>query len=144
MTDILHDLRLVKLALHLETTIEALERDLRDRIPVVPVRAKLRGLFEDGPGHHALRKEAKRLAEQAMDAQTDLTTHDILATLMDCETLAHEFYMRHMDDVSSPGLVAIFSQLAREEAQHRDLVREAQRLLSHYPVNRRAVAFPDA
>lgn len=124
----LSDLRILHLAVSLEDTLERYEENLRNLIPEVVVRAKLRGLFEPGPSHEALREAYKQLSRKAGAAHAGLSTDDVLQTLLECESLARDFYLNHLDRLSDPGLVRLFRQMAAEEEQHVRAVMESMNL----------------
>jgi hypothetical protein len=133
MYRLLNDLRIVRLALHMEEVFERYEENLRSLIPHVPVRARLAPLFEDGPGHEALRRMYADLSREASRSQAEAEPEDLLQTLFECETAAHEFYVYYLDRLSDPRLVHLFQQLRDEEAGHMRIVQEAMMLLGTLP-----------
>lgn len=134
----LSDLRILRLAVDLEHTLEGYETTLRDAIPEVPVRARLRVLFEDGAGHTELRQALRELAAAAERDGGVRDTEDLLQSLYECESLAHEFYVNQLDRLADPRLVDLFKRLASEEMAHRHAVEEAMRTLGTLrPTHRR-------
>jgi hypothetical protein len=129
MHRILSDLRILKLAQHLEDVFEAYEESLRDTIAEVPVRAQLAVLFQDSPAHRLLKTELARLSKEAQEIEPKLDSDDLLQTIHDCELVAHDFYLHQLDHVSSPALVSLLKGLAKEEREHANAVVEAMATL---------------
>ncbi len=120
------DLRILRLALNMEETFERYEEHLRDEIPEPAIRARLAALFEEGPHHRQLRRVHDELSRDVdLRSGSGLTTRDILQTLLDCERGAHEFYLHQLDLLSDPQFVALFRELAAEEAEHMAAVEAA-------------------
>lgn len=135
----LSDLRLLRLALHLEETLERYEEYLRSNLLDVPVRAKLAVLFEQGPYHQRLRQVSEALARVIDADPAPSDTQSVLQTLLDCERIARDFYVRQLDQLSDPVLVEIFQGMASEEARHMEVVRQAMELAQRLAAERRTV-----
>lgn len=133
----LSDLRLLRLALHLEETLERYEDYLRSSLLDVPVRAKLAVLFEQGPYHQRLRQASEALAKWIDADPPPNDTQSVLQTLLDCERIARDFYLRQLDQVSDPVLVDIFQGMAAEETGHMEAVRQAMELAQRLALQRR-------
>lgn len=118
-----NDIRLLRLAIHLEEMYEKYEEYLRDLIPEGKVRAKLAALFLEGPAHERLRRAHASVERRVRPAQ--LSTAEILQTLLDAERGSQAFYRDHLDDLSDPTLVDLFKDMAAEEAHHAAAVQEA-------------------
>lgn len=138
----LSDLRILRLAVDLEETLEGYEQALRDSIPEVPVRARLKILFEEGPAHEALRSALREFAARAQEKGVVADTSDLLQSLRECELAAHEFYVNHLDRLSDPRLVDLFKRLAEEERSHLEAVEAAMAILGtvRAPVRRTQAA----
>lgn len=141
MYRLLSDLRILRLALHMEETFERYEESLRSLIAQVPVRARLAPLFAEGEAHHRLRQAYADLSRQASRLQETADPQDILQTLRECEKGAQEFYMYYLDRLSNPALIELFKSLAEEEAGHGRAVESALELLKDRP---RAPSVPSA
>ena len=129
----LSDLRVLQLATYLEDTIERYEESLRDMVPQVPVRARLAPLFQEGEGHRELKEALAATAQEAERLEGALDTEDVLQVLLECEKIAHGFYIDHLDRLSSPRLVALFQRLADEELGHMRAVEESMKRLRELP-----------
>ena len=137
----LSDLRVLRLATYLEDTMERYEESLRNLIPEVPVRACLAPLFEEGDGHKRLKEAVATTSKRAADVEEELETEDVLQVLLECEKVAHSFYLDQLDRLSNPTLVALFQVLAAEERSHMSAVEGAIRRLHDLP-KARAVPTP--
>lgn len=124
----LSDLRILRLAMDIEESLERYEESLRDNISEVPVRARLHELFSPVGAHADLKRSYDALAALANSPSNQLTTEDILQTLLDCERVARDFYMNQLDRLSDPRLVELFRRLAREESGHASAVEDALRI----------------
>lgn len=131
---LLNDLRILRLALHMEETFERYEENLRHDIPQVPIRAKLAPLFDEGDAHERLRRAFAELSRAAARRQSPADSASILQTLHDCEEAAHEFYLHYLDRLSDPALIQLFKDLAAEEADHAQVVEQAREMLRSFPV----------
>lgn len=125
MYRILSDLRLLELAEYLEGTLERYEESLRDMIPEVPVRAALAPLFDAGPSHDSLKRFHQELKTRATQLKGPQDTQDVLQVLLDCEAVAHQFYLSQLDRLADPRLVTLFSGLANEERTHIQAIHAA-------------------
>jgi rubrerythrin len=125
----LEDLRLLNVAHHLEEAFEGLERELESHIKSDAVRRALEPLFRGGAGHQRLEQELARLRAEMQAAEGSLTERDLLEAIRACEAMAHEFYLRRLDDLSDPRLVALFRDLAAEEGRHEEAVKAAMGLV---------------
>ena len=121
----LSDLRLVEMAEYLEDTFERYEESLRDMIPEVPVRAALAPLFEGGPSHAALKRFHQELTDRANALTEPGDTQDVLQVLLECERVAHQFYLSQLDRLGDPKLVRLFENLANEERGHIGAIQNA-------------------
>ncbi|MBI2078671.1 MAG: hypothetical protein HYT80_09940 [Euryarchaeota archaeon] len=117
----------------MEETIERYEEVLRDMIPQVPVRASLATLFQGGEGHHQLKEALATTTREAEGLEEALDTEDVLQVLLECEKLAHAFYIDQLDRLSNPKLVTLFKRLAEEELAHMHAVEDAMRRLRELP-----------
>lgn len=125
----LSDERLLRLAMHLEETLETYEQYLRDLIPQVVVKAKLAPLFAQGPAHLDLRRAYDRVRQEAARQGSDVQTDDVLQILLECERIARDFYESQLDHLADPALVRIFQALIEEERHHAQVVQEAMAML---------------
>jgi bacterioferritin (cytochrome b1) len=94
------------------------------------VRARLAPLFAGGPAHQGLDQALDVALRDAERAGGTLETDEILQSLLDCERIAHDFYLFQLDRLPDEHLVTLFRQLADEEASHIRAVEDAMRLLS--------------
>lgn len=132
----LSDLRILKMAAYLEETFEAYEKSLRDAILQVPVRARLAKLFEGGPSHKLLKQALRDTEREAQGVYQESDTGGLLQTLLECEKIAHAFYIDQLDRLSSPKLVGLFQEMAAEEATHIEAVEAALRIFEGLPRQR--------
>lgn len=122
------DLRILRLAMDLEDSLERYEESLRDGISEVPVRARLHELFAPSGAHLELKKSYDALAAKAGASKRSFPTEEILQSLLECERVARDFYLNQLDHLSDPSLVELFRALAREEAGHASAVEDALRI----------------
>lgn len=119
----LNDLRILHAAQALQATLGRFERRLRDLVPQEHVRSELDAILE-APGAHSRLGAAQEALERRTWADGAApATRELLQSMLECEEGAHQFYLRQLDRLSDPRLVALFRTAAHEEALHAERIR---------------------
>lgn len=122
------DLRILRLALLYEEAYEPFVRRVaQDLVSDPAVRRRLERLAPPGEAH------AGRVRDLLEEVSARLKPGDALAAgraalqdVVEVERAAREFYLRHLEELHDPSVVALFREMVREEGEH---VREAERAL---------------
>lgn len=123
----IEDIRLLKLAEMYERAFERFVLQMHQfHVEDEDVRRKLAPLLDPRDDHEG------RILRELQRLNADVATHDAAlierAAILDIEEVeraAHEFYVRHLDDVHDARVAALFRELAREEDRHARIASEA-------------------
>lgn len=130
------DLRVLRLALLYEEAYEAFVRRVARELVTDPhLRGRLERLAPQGDAHAA---RVGGLLDEVSARLGPGDAHDVeraaIQGVVEVERAARAFYLRHVEELRDPRAVALFREMAREEASH---VREAERALEEHDARMR-------